>query len=100
MQAMLMYYLHQNIVHNRINEEFSQLVSRGSNHRDVLEDNYSDNTMCHIVMMGSDSKRHVVITDKEFNLMINSDKYSSSLESMISRLSSRTFYKDQVIQSN
>lgn len=100
MESMLMLYLHQTIVHTRIDEEISQLVSKGSDHRDVLEKNYSDDTMRHIVLMESDSKRRVVITDKEFNLIIGSDSYSSNLKAIVNRISSQKPNKDQVIQSN
>lgn len=100
MESLLMLYLHQTIVHTRIDEEFSQLVAKGSNHRDILEDNYTDVTMRHIVLMESDSNRRVVITDKEFNLMISSDSYSSNLKAVVDRISSQKPNKDQVIQSN
>ncbi|HSO58152.1 MAG TPA: hypothetical protein VLQ66_07945 [Paenisporosarcina sp.] len=52
MESMLMLYLFQTIVQTRINEEFSQLMLKGSNHRDVLEDNFSEDPMRHIVWMG------------------------------------------------
>ncbi|WP_108587014.1 cell wall metabolism sensor histidine kinase WalK [Paenisporosarcina sp. OV554] len=100
MESLLMLYLHQTIVHTRIDEEFSQLVSKGSNHRDILEDNYTEDTMRHIVLMESDSMRRVVITDKEFNMMISSDGYSSNLKAVVNRISSQKPNKDQVIQSN
>lgn len=73
-----MLYLHQTTVNSRTDEEISQLVSKESDHRDVLEENYSDDAIRHIVLMESDSKRRVVITDKEFNLIIDSDSYSSN----------------------
>jgi len=98
MDTMLMFYLHQAIVHSTINEEFSELKSKGSNLRDVLEDNYSDDTMRHIVLIETDNKRRVVITDKEFNVLKSSDKYSTSLDTIISRVSSQKFSEDQVIQ--
>ena len=100
MESLLMLYLHQTIVHTRIDEEFTQLVSKGSNHRDVLEDNYSDDTMRHIVLMEDDNERQVAITDEKFNLMISSDASSTNLETILSRISSEKFSEVQVIQSN
>lgn len=93
MESMLMLYLHQTIVHTRIDEEISQLVSKGSNHRDALEENNSDDTMHHIVLMESDSKRRVVITDKEFNLIIGSDSYSSNFKAIVNRISSQNLIR-------
>ena len=95
-----MLYLHQTIVHTRIDEEFSQLVSKGSNHRDVLEDNYSADTMRHIVLMENESERRVAITDEDFDLIISSDENSTNLEKVLQPLLSRKFSEDEVIQSN
>lgn len=45
MESLLMYYLHQNMISNRVEEEFSLLLANGANHRDVLIENYSDTTI-------------------------------------------------------
>ncbi|WP_019414275.1 HAMP domain-containing sensor histidine kinase [Paenisporosarcina sp. TG20] len=100
MESLLMLYLHQTIVHSRIDEEFSQLVLKGSNHRDVLEDNFSDDTMRHIVLMENDSDRQVAITDEEFNLILGTDGNKLDLDTTLTSLSSRKFREDQIIQSN
>lgn len=98
MESLLMLYLHQTIVHSRVNEEFSQLVSRGSNHRDALEDSYSENTMRHILLMEYNSGKQVAITDENFNLIISSEEDQTTLEVLINRFSSREFNQDQIIQ--
>lgn len=100
MESLLMLYLHQTIVHSRVNEEFSQLVSRGSNHRDALVDSYSENTMRHISLMEYNSAKQVAITDEDFNLLTSSEKDRITLEELISRFSSRKFNEDQIIQKN
>ncbi|BDH63571.1 two-component sensor histidine kinase [Lysinibacillus sp. PLM2] len=58
-----MTYLHQNMIHTRVNEEFSRLLSNGTNHRDVLVENYSNTTIEHIVMMEENVDREVMITN-------------------------------------
>ncbi|MBU0905920.1 MAG: HAMP domain-containing histidine kinase [Firmicutes bacterium] len=100
MESMLMLYLHQTIVHTRINEEFSQLMLKGSNHRDVLEDNFSEDTMRHIVLMEYNSERRVAITDDRFKLVISSDGSSTNLETILGRLSKEKFIEDQIIEKN
>ncbi|MBO0587131.1 hypothetical protein [Sporosarcina sp. E16_8] len=35
METVLMFYLHQGIIHTRVDEEYSRLLASGSNHRDV-----------------------------------------------------------------
>ncbi len=75
-----MIYLHQAIIHSRIDEEFSRLMATGSNHRDVLLENYSDTTLKHIVLMEKDEERGVVIMDSRGNVILSSDK--SSVENL------------------
>ncbi|GGA43321.1 hypothetical protein [Psychrobacillus lasiicapitis] len=65
METFLIFYLHQNIIHTRIEDEFSLLLKNGSNHREVLVEYYSDTTMKHIVLMEKGGDREVVITDKK-----------------------------------
>jgi len=99
MEGLLMLYLHQNIVHTRIDEEFSQLLSVGSNHRDVLEDNYSEKTMNQILLMESGSNRETVIIDSEFNLLMSTDNRDLPIETLLSEFSGKVYNEDQVIQS-
>lgn len=100
MESLLMLYLHQTIVHSRVNEEFSHLVSRGSNHRDALEDSYSENTMRHISLMEYNGAKQVAITDEDFNLLTSSEEDWTTLVELISRFSNRKFNEDQIIQKN
>lgn len=74
METSLMFYLHQAIIHSRIDEELSRLVATGSNHRDVLMEYYSDTTMKHIVLMEKDNERGVIITDRTGVALLSSDE--------------------------
>ncbi len=69
MDTLLMVYLHQTITHARIDEELDRLLETGSNHRDVLEDNYSETTLEHIVLMESGDERDVAILDAAGNII-------------------------------
>jgi len=100
MESLLMVYLHQTIVHSRIDEEYSQLMSKGSNHREVLEDNFSDDTMRHIVLMEYGSERRVVIADEQFNVIIRSEGETKTVDTLLNRISSQEFTEDQVIEKN
>ena len=42
LETILMMYLHQNIIHTRVDEEYSRLLATGSNHRNVLIDYYTN----------------------------------------------------------
>lgn len=76
MDTLLMVYLHQTITHARVDEELDRLLKTGSNHRNVLEDNYSETTLEHIVLMESGGERDVMILDNTGDLI----RHSSSSE--------------------
>ena len=60
-----MVYLHRTIVHSQEEAQFTQLLERGANHRDVLADFYSEETLMHIEMMESNLERQVAILDAD-----------------------------------
>ena len=72
MEFLFMFYLHQSIIDTRIEEAYSQLLSTGSNHRDVLEENYSDATLHHIVLMERGADREVAIIDNKGHIITSS----------------------------
>ncbi|WP_254865254.1 sensor histidine kinase [Solibacillus isronensis] len=74
MESLLMYYLHQNMISNRVEEEFSLLLANGANHRDVLIEHYSDTTIKHIVLMEKNENRKVMIIDRTGSIIGSSDK--------------------------
>lgn len=74
-----MYYLHQNMIENRVEEEFSLLLANGANHRDVLMEHYSDTTIKHIVLMEKNENREVMILDRTGTIIGSSD-YSYMLQ--------------------
>lgn len=67
MDTLLMIYLHQTITHARVDEELDRLLKTGSNHRNVLEDNYTETTLHHIILMESGGERDVAILDDSGN---------------------------------
>ncbi|TSI04731.1 HAMP domain-containing sensor histidine kinase [Lysinibacillus sp. BW-2-10] len=74
MESSLMYYLHQNMIHTRVEEEFSLLLANGKNHRDVLNEHYSDTTIKHIILMEKNENREVMITKSTGDIVGSSDK--------------------------
>ncbi|WP_303969222.1 cell wall metabolism sensor histidine kinase WalK [Sporosarcina ureae] len=72
MDTLLMIYLHQTITHARVDEELDRLLKTGSNHRNVLEDNYTETTLHHIILMESGGERDVVILDDLGNSVLHS----------------------------
>ena len=72
MEVGLFFLLHQKIAHSRIEEELSALVTRGNNHRDVLETYYNEETIHHIALMEAKSDTEVVITNNQGEVLISS----------------------------
>ncbi|MDS9470872.1 sensor histidine kinase [Sporosarcina pasteurii] len=100
MEISLISYLHHNIVHARIDEEFSRLLATGSNHRDVLIEYYSDTTMKHIVLMEKDEEREVIITDKQGNIIQSSVENIESVEKYIPKGTANNLESDTILASD
>lgn len=98
METTLMIYLHQNIIHSRIDEEFSRLIATGSNHRDVLTEYYSDTTMKHIVLMETDGEREVLITDPQGDIIESSVENINELTKYVPRIEKPL--KDEILVSD
>ncbi|SOC42954.1 sensor histidine kinase [Ureibacillus acetophenoni] len=100
MEYFLMVYLHRSIVHTRVEEEFSLLLSNGANHRDVLVEYYSETTIKHIVLMEMNEEREVVITDNWGNIVGDSGINSNLLEEYLPLIKGTVGSKDEIIISN
>ena len=98
LETVLMMYLHQNIVHTRVDEEYSRLLASGSNHRNVLIDHYSDDTITHIVLMEAEGDSGVVITDKSGEIIRSSDTKLENLLPSLSFLQNSQIQNDRVIK--
>jgi signal transduction histidine kinase len=97
METFLMVYLHQNIIHVREDEEYSRLLASGSNHRNVLEDHYSEETIAHIVLMEAGKDREVIITGSNNEIIRSSDENNEDYSSYLSLIRDSDIRKDQII---
>lgn len=100
MEAFLIFYLHNNIIHTRIEEEFSRLLETGSNHRDVLVEYYSDSTMKHIALMEKGGVREVVITDNKGEIMRSSFENMTSLKEFHPLIKNISLKTDKILISD
>lgn len=91
-----MFYLHQNMMHTRVQEEFDRLMTNGKNHRDVLVENYSELTIHHIVMMEKNENRNVIITDKDGNIIDHSE-HIKLLEDKLLIVNGQKIEMDEII---
>lgn len=97
LETVLMVYLHQNIIHARVDEEYSRLLASGSNHRNVLEDHYSEETIAHIVLMEAGKDREVIITGLNNEIIRSSVNNVESYSSYLSIIRNTDIRKDQIL---
>lgn len=83
MEMCLFFLLHQKIAQSRIEEEFSSLVTKGNNHRDVLEIYFNDETLHHIALMEAHSDTEVVITNKAGKMIISSTELNNQMNDLL-----------------
>ncbi len=97
MDTLLMVYLHQTITHARVDEEVDRLLKTGSNHRNVLEDNYSETTLQHIILMESGGERDVAILNYEGAIVQHSSGNEEVFTSYLNQLEKNQPTKDIVL---
>ncbi|WP_107937002.1 sensor histidine kinase [Ureibacillus chungkukjangi] len=100
LELILMFYLHRNIIHSRVGEEFSRLLANGENHRDVLTENYSESTIKHIVLMENNNNREVMIINSEGVVISSSDENNPTLESYVPSVMKKKSNLDSILVSD
>ncbi|MGM0791367.1 MAG: sensor histidine kinase [Bacillota bacterium] len=100
LESFLMFYLYNNIIDSRVEEEFNSILSRGNSHRDVLEDSYTEGTLSHIALMESKTETEVVITDLDKQIIVSSRSVSKRMKEIMTRHSSDVSRNGTVIESN
>lgn len=100
MEVCLFFLLHQKIAHSRIAEELSALVTRGNNHRDVLETYYNDETIHHIALMEVKSDTEVVITNNQGEIIISSTDINNQMHQLIKTEKKEMSRNGKIIENN
>ncbi|MFD4815904.1 HAMP domain-containing sensor histidine kinase [Peribacillus butanolivorans] len=99
-ETVSMIYLHNKVVHSRINQELESLKSRGNSHRDVLEISYDNSTLHHIGLMESHTDTDVVITNTKGDILLSSEKVNSGMKKILKKDLSQVPRKGLIIQSS
>ncbi|MGE7904318.1 ATP-binding protein [Peribacillus sp. NPDC094092] len=94
-----MVYLHNKVIHSRVNQELDSLKARGNSHRDVLEITYSGSTLQHIGLMESHTDTDVVITDTRGDILLSSEKVNGGMEKILAKNLPQVPRKGLIIQS-
>jgi len=95
----LIFYLYQITMNLMIEEEYSRLLEYGANHRDVLVENYSPQTIRHIVLMEEEKDRDIIITDQTGEI-IRSSENIKLLENNLPLVKEIKEEKDQMLISD
>ncbi|WP_349729138.1 HAMP domain-containing sensor histidine kinase [Peribacillus frigoritolerans] len=95
-----MVYLHNKVIHSRVNQELESLKARGNSHRDVLEITYSGSTLQHIGLMESHTDTDVVITDTRGAILISSGKVDGGMKKILAKNLPHVPRKGLIIQSS
>ncbi|WP_392455342.1 sensor histidine kinase [Chryseomicrobium aureum] len=98
LEGLLMMYLHPNIEQARLEEEYTRQLDTGANHREVLEDNFSTETIHHILLMESRNDRGVALLDEEQQLVDASSQISEEWQQIASRWEFSTIAEDTILQ--
>ncbi|PHA02279.1 two-component sensor histidine kinase [Bacillus pseudomycoides] len=79
-ESILFFLLYYSLVNTRVQEEVKSLLTRGNNHRDVLEKYFDDQTISHVALMESEAETKVVITSKNGEILAKSSNVDHSME--------------------
>lgn len=71
-ETFMMFFLHVSLTNSRVEEELASLQARGNSHRTVLEQNFNEETLAHVVLMESNESTDVVVTDYEGTILVSS----------------------------
>lgn len=78
-----MTFLHRNLVHSRVHQEFDSLQAMGNSQRNILEVNSEAHTLHHISLMDSHSETQVVVTNLNGEIILTSDKINKSMKKIL-----------------
>ena len=73
LEAISMFFLHNNIIHSRVHEELLALQTRGNNHREILEASFHEETIRHIAIMESRTDTQVILTKPDGTINMSSN---------------------------
>ena len=73
----MFFFLHSGIAESRIEEELQNLQSRGNSHRAILEKQFDEEMIDHVVLMESESNTDVVITNESREILDSSSPFDT-----------------------
>jgi signal transduction histidine kinase len=98
-ETFMMFFLHVSLTNSRVEEELTNLQTTGNSHRMILEQNFDDETLSHILLMESRENTDVVITDNAGTILAASSSHPE-IHAYLRKLKVRVPYSGQVLEKN
>lgn len=92
-------FLHVSLTNSRVEEELASLQARGNSHRTVLEQNFNEETLAHVVLMESNESTDVVVTDYEGTILVSSQP-DLEISDMIHKIEGKIPYEGRILQDD
>ncbi|RFU67539.1 sensor histidine kinase [Peribacillus saganii] len=99
-ESISMIFLHNNVVHSRIQQELESLKARGNSHRDVLEISTDPDTLHHIGLMESHTDTDVVITDSAGKILLTSETVNNGMKRILNESIYQVPRNGRIIQAD
>lgn len=80
-------------------EELESLQARGNSHRTILEQNFNNETLAHVVLMESEASTDVVVTDHLGTILASSQPHLE-ITDLIGEIEGDIPYEGMVLQDN
>lgn len=98
-ETFMMFFLHVSLTNSRVEEELASLQARGNSHRTVLEQNFNEETLAHVVLMESNESTDVVVTDYEGTILVSSQP-DLEISDMIHKIEGKIPYEGRILQGD
>ncbi len=98
-ETFMMFFLHVSLTNSRVEEELESLQARGNSHRTILEQNFNNETLAHVVLMESEASTDVVVTDHLGTILASSQPHLE-ISNLIGEIERDIPYEGMVLQDN
>ena len=101
LESISLFFLHNNILHSRVQEELTALQTRGNNHREILQSSFRKETMQHIALMESRTDTQVVITaPDDGSVLISSNTVIPEISTIMRLRPDKVPYKGLILEDD
>ncbi|AJH78005.1 MULTISPECIES: sensor histidine kinase [Heyndrickxia] len=100
LEGFVIYFLHQNIVKERVKDEFNSLLVRSNSHRDVLEQYNDPDSIHRVAVMESKSDLIVIVLNGNKKSIIASRPLDRGMRNIISKPVGKITHKGKIIEKH